>query len=1134
MRYLPSPSPLFPSLRDRLRAPRSPGAMGLLTLLRASRPSRALALLAPLCVLLCAAGAVLAVPAGAAPALGWSSPVQPAGAVRLTGVSCSSRSLCVAVGHGGVALASTDPAAAGSWHQLTIPGGGELTGVSCPTGELCVAVDEAGKAFVSSSPATSSWLPVAIDGTTALTGISCASTGLCVAVDHEGRALVSTDPAVGGGGGWHSSTIDSGTALTGVSCAPSGPCAAIDGDGAEIVSADPADTGWSRREVAFSGLTAVSCYDTPRACVALDADGETIAGVEPEAGAGATWSTTAVDALASPTGISCDPAALCVAVDGSGSSFASDDASSVPPAWPGIASTPAGLTGVSCVAEGMCVAVGSGGQIVTAFTPVPSATTQPASDVQRTTALVSGTVDPQDAALSTCSFEYGTTTNYGSTAACANAPTGSGQEPVSAALTGLATGTTYYYRLVAATAAGTAEGSAESFRTVAAAIVEPHPSIKGVPAPGQRLTCSPGVETTSGVTLTYAWLRNTQTIAGVEGSTYGVSPEDVSDDLQCRVTATTAEGSRTATSAFVTVPAGGLGTISETTVGTPRVSRDRVSVPLKCSAQADGSCKIQLSLTVQETLNGKRVVAIAASDRRKTVTIGSRTVKLRPSQGATATVSPNATGLALLARMHSLQARFEVSGTVLGAISAALKSATVTLAAPPKSSSHKPAHGHKAAHSAARAHASGRGAAHAAAHSVARESHIRRDARPVGRSLIAAHAASGGATPTSVLAPTPYMGWDTYFTFGANYDEASVLEQASELKTRGLERDGYRYIWLDVGWWKGKRSASGEIEVNSTQWPHGMRWLASTLHAAGFKVGLYTDAGTQGCGGPHEGSYGHYQQDVNTFAAWGFDAVKVDFCGGIRQGLNPATAYAQFHEAIVNNSSHRPMLLSICNYLQPGQFEKEKENPAFANSAFASYTFGPSVGNSWRTDTDVGVPGNVEFGSVLRNLDADAAQPQAAGPGHWNDPDYLGPDQGMTEAQFRTQFSMWAMLAAPLMVSANMVSLSSASQTALSNREVIAIDQDPAGLQARLLGSSGNGQVWVKPLADGDRAVALLNRGGGTLQISTSTGAIEMPAASGYRVRNLWTGAVTRVAAGAAIGASVPADSTVLLRVSPT
>ncbi len=378
-----------------------------------------------------------------------------------------------------------------------------------------------------------------------------------------------------------------------------------------------------------------------------------------------------------------------------------------------------------------------------------------------------------------------------------------------------------------------------------------------------------------------------------------------------------------------------------------------------------------------------------------------------------------------------------------------------------------------------------------------------------------------------MLAPTPYMGWDTYFAFGPRYDEATVLEQASQLIASGLQRDGYRYVWLDVGWWQGQREADGQIAVNRTQWPHGMKWLASTLHAVGLRVGLYTDAGREGCGGAHEGSYGHYQQDVDTFAAWGFDAVKVNFCGGVRQHLNPRAAYTSFHDAILHDSPHRPMLLSICDYLEPGQAEGE---PAFGGSAFASYTFGPSVGNSWRTDTDVGAPGYVPFASVLRNLDADATHPEAAGPGHWNDPDYLGPDQGMSGAQFQTQFSMWAMLAAPLMISDNLLTISPASLEAVSNREVIAIDQDPAGVQGTLLSSSGEGQVWVKPLSDGSRAVALLNRGSSPLTIATSAAAVGMAPASSYSLRNLWMH-TTSTTTGA-IAAEVPSESTVLLRVA--
>ncbi len=379
----------------------------------------------------------------------------------------------------------------------------------------------------------------------------------------------------------------------------------------------------------------------------------------------------------------------------------------------------------------------------------------------------------------------------------------------------------------------------------------------------------------------------------------------------------------------------------------------------------------------------------------------------------------------------------------------------------------------------------------------------------------------------AVLAATPYMGWDSYFAFGPRFSEATVLEQASTLVSSGLAHDGYRFVWLDVGWWQGKRGSHGQIVTSGSQWPHGMRWLTTTLHEAGLRVGLYTDAGREGCGGITEGSYGHYRQDVNTFAAWGFDAVKVDFCGGVRQNLNPRTAYTSFHNAIAHDTPRRPMLLSICDFLEPGQY---KGNPAFGGSAFASYSFGPGVGNSWRTDTDVGSPGYVVFSTVLRNLDADATHPEAAGPGHWNDPDYLGPDQGMSQAQFRTQLSMWAMVAAPLMVSVDLSQASPASLQALADREVIAIDQDAAGIQGTLLFTQGEGQVWVKPLRDGSRAVALLNRGPNTITIATSAAAVGLGPAQSYSVRNLWSR--TTSASNGTIAAAVPGETTVLMRVT--
>ncbi|HEV3069983.1 MAG TPA: glycoside hydrolase family 27 protein [Solirubrobacteraceae bacterium] len=876
-------------------------------------------------------------------------------------------------------------------------------------------MDGEGRALVSTHPALAgpgSWsAPFAIAGVGGLTAVSCASTSLCVAVDGKGDVAVSTEPAAGPAA-WHARLLDPSGGLVAVSCLPAGSCAAVDAAGNALASPNVA----------------------------------AVTGAGAAAGSGATWSSTAFDVFGAPTAVSCVATGLCVAVDGTGYAFASEDPAAAPPVWPASAvdiQPLRALRGVSCVSEGagLCAAIDAGGRVLTAALPAPS----PA---------------PSEAAL-----------------------------------------------------------------------VQPHPFITGTPAPGQPLTCRSGVSA-SGVTLAYAWLRDTRAIAGSGGPAYMVSEADVSHHLQCRVSATTAAGSVSATSAFVTVPAGGLGTISETVVGSARAGRYAVAVPLTCSAQAAGRCTITLRLSVIETLRGSRIVALAAAaaTRRVTLTVGARTLHLSPRQRYTATVALNATGRRLLARVHRMAVRLTVSGTVVGAISASLKSTTLTLATRGKTSAPRGKARVIPTTGSMRREAP---SLHRDVPSLHREApFLRHDAPPLHRGATSArHDArlAGGATSTAALAPTPYMGWDTYFTFGGHYDEAAVLEQASQLLTRGLAGHGYRYVWLDAGWWQGARDTSGAIALDALQWPHGMAWLARTLHAAGFRVGLYTDAGSVGCGGPGEGSYGHYQQDVNTFAAWGIDAVKVDFCGGVRLGLQPAVAYAAFHEAIVHNAGRRPILLSICNFLQPGQFAPE--NPAPENSAFASYTFGPSSGNSWRTNTDLGVPGDVRFANVLANLDADAAQPQAAGPGHWNDPDYLGPDQGMTAAQFRTQFSMWAMLAAPLMLSADLITLSGQSQTTVANGEAIAIDQDPAGLQARLLASSGEAQVWVKPLSDGSRAIALLNRGWAPLRIATTALAAGMPSAGSYAVRNVWTGGLTGLRSPGAIAANVPGGSTVLLRV---
>jgi alpha-galactosidase len=397
-------------------------------------------------------------------------------------------------------------------------------------------------------------------------------------------------------------------------------------------------------------------------------------------------------------------------------------------------------------------------------------------------------------------------------------------------------------------------------------------------------------------------------------------------------------------------------------------------------------------------------------------------------------------------------------------------------------------------------------------------------------------AGSGGGVPQSqgqphrpLLSPVPYMGWNTYYGVGGIFDEETILSVARSLLHRGLARAGYRIVWLDFGWASGQRNGRGELVIDRRQWPHGLQWLTGWLHRHGLLAGIYTDAGKSGCRGQGVGSLGHYRQDADRFAAWGFDAVKVDFCGAGQAGLAPRPAYERFAKALANNSSHRRMILNVCNFWVPGQVNGTL--PTLDNSAYANYRWAPRIAQSWRTDTDIGFTRDVQFTNVLRNLDHDAAHPTAAGPGHWNDPDYLGPELGMTSSEAQAQFSMWAILAAPLILGSDPRALSPATIEMLENRQVLAVDQDPLGIQGTVVAQEGSGQVWSKPLAGGAAAVALLNRGSTALQITTSAGQAGLRSAARYKVRDLWSGATSSTSGE--ISAEVPPDSVVLYRVTP-
>jgi alpha-galactosidase len=371
------------------------------------------------------------------------------------------------------------------------------------------------------------------------------------------------------------------------------------------------------------------------------------------------------------------------------------------------------------------------------------------------------------------------------------------------------------------------------------------------------------------------------------------------------------------------------------------------------------------------------------------------------------------------------------------------------------------------------------------------------------------------------------MGWNTYYGVGGIYDEATIRSVADALVARGLARAGYRVVWLDHGWATGARDADGDLVIDERQWPHGLDALTSYLHGRGLLAGIYSDAGRSGGEGKGVGSLGHYERDADRFAAWGFDAVKIDFVGGGQERLDPVEAYREFAAALRGNASGRPLIVNACNFWMPGHLGGGY--PPWERSSHANYRWAPAIADSWRTETDIGFTGRVAFGDVLRNLDANAAHPDVAGPGHWNDPDYLAPEIGLSAGEARAQLSMWALMAAPLIIGSDVRELSDATVAMLTNEGVIGVDQDPLGIQGRRAGRHGSGEVWVKPLEHGDRAIALLNRGEGTRRVvarGRALGRTWRSAVAG--ARDLWTG--EELPGGRRLVAEVPGHGVALYR----
>ncbi len=333
----------------------------------------------------------------------------------------------------------------------------------------------------------------------------------------------------------------------------------------------------------------------------------------------------------------------------------------------------------------------------------------------------------------------------------------------------------------------------------------------------------------------------------------------------------------------------------------------------------------------------------------------------------------------------------------------------------------------------------------------------------------------------SGLAPTPYMGWNTYYGLGAP-TEKEVRAVADKLVGSGLRDSGYDIVWLDGGWQADNpRDAQGRLTAHPDRFPSGIPALVSYLHRRGLKAGIYTDAGAydggKTCG---LGSRGHYDEDARQFAEWKIDAIKVDFLCGIGAKLDPGPAFKEFSDAVAK--SGRRMLLNLCNPLTddwglPHTPEQDAHN---------TYAYAPTIADSWRTGTDIawGTPSPGQWPNVLRNMDANAWHPEAQGPGHYNDPDYLIPMRRMTdgaleltEEESTTQFVMWAEMASPLVLGSDPRTLSASMIRTLRNPEIIAVDQDPLAVQGVRVATDSEGDVYSKVLSGhGRRAVVLLNR----------------------------------------------------------
>jgi alpha-galactosidase len=374
--------------------------------------------------------------------------------------------------------------------------------------------------------------------------------------------------------------------------------------------------------------------------------------------------------------------------------------------------------------------------------------------------------------------------------------------------------------------------------------------------------------------------------------------------------------------------------------------------------------------------------------------------------------------------------------------------------------------------------------------------------------------------PSQNLAATPPMGWNSWNKFACNVGDELIRGMADAMVKSGMKDAGYEYINIDDCWQVG-RDASGNVIVDPQRFPHGMKAVGDYIHSLGLKFGVYSDAGSQTCAG-RPGGLGHEYQDAIQYAAWGVDYLKYDWCHTSTQDAK--ASYANIRAAL--DASGRPIVLSICEW-----------------GTAKPWLWGREVGgNMWRTTGDIQdrwqgkrewKPGDCCSYGVLDIVDAEAPLYSYAGPGHWNDPDMLEiGNGGMTDTEYRSHFTMWAILAAPLIAGNDLHDMRPEIHDILTNKEVIAVDQDPLGRQGERVAKNGDAEVWAKQMKDGSRAVVLLNRGAAEEEISVRWTDISYPDHVSASVRDLWQhkdlGTFTRK-----FSATVASHGVVMIAVKP-